>query len=129
MTAGADGAWRDLAESMDIVARPGVSVEVDGDDLVIHIGHPDRPGDDLMTFTATPREDDWTAHYDDLIRAFEQFSDVAVTMVEHVEPGDLPLGVAQDLHNKAIVNNDFGWYDVLRLRFGYVEPLIDRWLN
>jgi hypothetical protein len=122
------GTLADLAETMDLLARPGLSVEATDGSLLIRLRLPGRD-DDLLSFVATPREDDWAAHFDELVRGFNEFNDVAVAMLDGVVPSDTALAVAQDLRNRAIVENSSGWYDVLRFRYGHVENDIRRWLR
>lgn len=121
-------AFAELVETMNLMARPGLSVRATPTGFAIELRRPARDHL-LLEFLVVPRKDDWATHHDELVQGFDEFNDTALDVLDGVGPGDTALAVAQDLRNRAIVDNASGWYGVLRFNYGELENDIRRWLS
>jgi hypothetical protein len=117
----------DLAETLAVLARPGVRVDADGDHLVITLVNRDRPPHDLVTFLVTPLDRQWPDDFADIVKSFDEFNDIATEIVSRATDLDMAIALSQDIYNKGVVLNSHGWYDVLRFTFDDVELDIGKW--
>jgi hypothetical protein len=117
----------DLAETMRVLARPGLRIRVDGDHLVITLVNPAHPSVELVSYEMTPLDGQWPDDMAEIVRSFDEFNDVATEQVARAVTTDLPMGLAQDIYNKGILLNSHGWYDVFQFDVTGLEHDIDQW--
>ncbi len=117
----------DLAETMAIIARPGLTVDVEDDHLLIKVLSRSDPPSELIVFRAAPIEPAWPSRFNELVKSFDEFNDVASAIADRAADWDAAISVAQAIYNKGIVLNSHGWYDDLRFEYASLEEDMSKW--
>jgi len=115
----------ELADTMAMLARPGIGVTAVGDHVRIALLHRTDPGIELVVFRATPSAADWSGDVAVILRSFDQFNDVATVIADHAVPSDDPLSLAQDVYEKGILMS--AWYDVMVFEYESIDESSAHW--
>jgi hypothetical protein len=122
-----DARLAELAETTALIARPGLSVVAEDDHLLIKVLSRSDPPTDLVVFRATPIDDGWSSRFNELVKSFDEFNDVASAIADRAADWDLAISLAQTMYNKGVVLNSHGWYDDLRFDYAYLEEDMSKW--
>ena len=119
----------DLARTLSILARPGMTVERDGTDLRLRLASPSEPTHELMVLVLRPLGDDISAHRSSIIESFNEFNDIAAITVDRATPIDDPLSLVQDIYNRGVMLNGHGWVDAFDFEILRADMDIAHWAH
>ncbi|HEU4841174.1 MAG TPA: hypothetical protein VFT09_07010 [Ilumatobacteraceae bacterium] len=72
-------------------------------------------------------DEGWPARFNDLVKSFDEFHDVAWAIADRAADRDPAISVAQTIDNKGIVLDSHGWYDDLRFDDASLEEDLTKW--
>ena len=119
----------DLAHTLSLLARPGLTVEADGRDLRLRLSSMSEPRHELMVLVLRPLSDDISAQRSSIIQSFNEFNDVAAITVDRATPVDDPLSLVQDIYNRGVMLNGHGWVDAFDFEILRADTDIAHWAH
>ncbi len=119
----------ELAETLEILAPPNITVTATADGLRIGLLEPRRMAAEVVVFKVTPRSADWTERVGDIVASFDRFTVTATEISQHATGSDDGLALAQDIYNAGVVLNPHNWSDLLDFDYEHVAMDISVWLG